>query len=259
GERVRRIAATRAMTEEDAWARVRAQADDDARRAAADIWLDNSGTPDATVAAVDTVWTARLIPFEANLRAGRPAERSARAVLTGPDRTWSGQAVRLIERVRYHAGRHIQRVDHIGSTSVPSLSAKDVIDLQVVCEDLSTAVEVAGSLTGAGLVRMPGRWWDAGRDGVEYDKAMACNADPGRAANVHVRPAGSPAWRDALLLRDWFRATPAAAAEYEALKRELVTLPHETIDDYAERKTPWMKDALARADAWAAGVGWSVA
>lgn len=258
GERVRRIAATRAMTEEDAWARVRAQADDDSKRAAADVWLDNSGTPEATLAAVDSVWTTRLVPFEANLRAGRRAERSARAVLTSPDPTWSGQAARLTERVGYHAGRRILRADHIGSTSVPGLAAKDVIDLQVVCEDLPTAEEVASSLTGAGLVRMPGRWWDTGRDGVAYDKAMACNADPGRAANVHVRPAGSPAWRDALLLRDWLRATPAAAAEYEALKRELVTLPHETIDDYAERKTPWMKDALARAEAWAARLSWSV-
>lgn len=257
GERVRRIAASRAMTEEDAWARVRVQADDDARRAAADVWLDNSGAPDDIVAAVDSVWTDRLVPFEANLRAGRRAERSARAVLAGPDPTWSAQAVRLIERVRHCAGQRILRVDHIGSTSVPGLAAKDVIDLQVVCKDLPTAEDVAGSLTGAGLVRMPGRWWDTGRDGGKHDKAMACNADPGRAANVHLRPVDSPTWRDALLLRDWLRATPSGAEEYEVLKRELVTLPHETIDDYAERKTPWMNDALARADAWAAQTGWS--
>ena len=258
GERVRRITASRAITEEDAWARVRAQADDEARRAAADVWLDNSGAPDETLAAVDSVWTHRLIPFEANLRAGRRAERSTRAVLASPDPTWSAQAVRLIERVRQCAGQRILRVDHVGSTSVPGLAAKDVIDLQVVCKDLPTAEDVAGSLKGAGLVRMPGRWWDTGRDGGEHDKAMACNADPGRAANVHVRPVESPTWRDALLLRDWLRATPSGAEEYAALKRELVTLPHETIDDYADRKTPWIKGALARADAWVARTGWSL-
>jgi dephospho-CoA kinase len=60
-----------------------------------------------------------------------------------------------------------------------------------------------------------------------------------------------------LLLRDWLRATPSGAEEYEALKRELVTLPHETIDDHAESKTPWIRDALVRADAWAAQTGWS--
>lgn len=256
-ERVRRIAASRAMTEEDAWARVRAQADDDARRAAADVWLDNSGAPDDTVAAVDSVWTGRLVPFEANLRAGRRAERSTRAVLAGPDPTWSTHAARLIERVRHCAGQLIVRVDHVGSTSVPGLAAKDVIDLQVVCEDLPTAEDIAGSLTGAGLVRMAGRWWDTGRDSGEHDKAMACSADPGRAANVHIRPVESPTWRDALLLRDWLRATRSGAEEYEALKRELFTLPHDTIDDYAESKTPWIRDALVRADAWAARTGWS--
>ena len=258
GERVRRITASRAISEDDAWARVRAQADDDARRVAADVWLDNSGSPDDTVAAVNSVWTDRLVPFEANLRAGRPAERSTQAVLAAPDPTWPAQAVRLIERVRHCAGRRILRVDHVGSTSVPGLAAKDVIDLQVVvCTDLLTAEEVAGSLTGAGLVRMPGRWWDTGRDGGEHDKAMACNADPGRAANVHVRPVESPTWRDALLLRDWLRATPSGVEEYEALKRELVAQPHETIDDYAGRKTPWINDALDGADAWAAQTGWS--
>jgi dephospho-CoA kinase len=87
---------------------------------------------------------------------------------------------------------------------------------------------------------------------------MACKADPGRAANVHVRPVDSPTWRDALLLRDWLRATPAAVGEYAALKQELAAQPHETIDDYAERKTPWIHGALARADEWAARTGWSV-
>jgi dephospho-CoA kinase len=258
-ERVRRIAASRAMTEDDAWARVRAQADDDARCAAADVWLDNSGSLDATLAAVDLVWADRLVPFEANLSAGWRAERSAQAVLVEPDPTWPAQAVRLIERVRHCVGQRVLRVDHVGSTSVPGLAAKDVIDLQVVCKDLPAAEDVAGSLTGAGLVRMPGRWWDTGRDGAEHDKAMACNADPGRAANVHVRPVESPTWRDALLLRDWLRATPAGVVEYAALKRELAALPHETIDEYAERKTPWINDALARADDWAARTGWSPA
>jgi dephospho-CoA kinase len=256
-ERVRRIVASRTMTEDDAWARVRAQADDDARRAAADVWLDNSGSRDDTAAAVDDIWASRLVPFEENLRAGRRAERSTQAVLADPDPTWPVQAARLVERIRRMAGPRALRIDHHGSTAVPGLAAKDVIDIQVLTEDLATAGELAGSLGEAGLVRLPDRWWDVGRDGAEHDKAMACNADPGRAANVHVRPVDSGTWRDALMLRDWLRATPAGVAEYAARKRELAALPHETIDEYAERKTPWINDALARADEWAARTGWS--
>ncbi len=256
-ERVRRIVASRAITEDEVWARVRAQADDEERRAAADVWLDNSEHPDVTLAEVDALWAERLVPFEANLRAGQRAERSQQAVLVEPDPTWPVQATRLIERIRRAAGERVLRVDHIGSTAVPSLAAKDVLDIQVLTDDLATAVEVAGSLGDAGLVRMSDRWWDVGRDGAEHDKAMACNADPGRAANVHVRPVNSPTWRDALLLRDWLRSTPVGVGEYAALKRELAALPHETIDEYAESKTPWVNDALARADEWAAQTNWA--
>lgn len=72
-ERVRRLVAHRGMTAEDAWSRVRAQASDDERRAAADVWLDNSGTPADLTAAVDDLWRARLVPYEENVRLGRPA------------------------------------------------------------------------------------------------------------------------------------------------------------------------------------------
>lgn len=148
-------------------------------------------------------------------------------------------------------------MDHIGSTAVPGLAAKDVIDIQVATTDLPAAVELAGDLRDAGLVRPPGRWFDVGRDGAEHDKGMAVNADPGRAVNLHVRPIETPTWRDALLLRDWLRATPSGAAEYAALKRRLAREPHETIDDYADAKTPWLNQALAQGDEWAARSGWT--
>ena len=256
-ERVRRVVADRGMSAEDAWARVRAQASDDARQAAADVWLDNSGERTGLLDAVDSVWTDRLIPFEANLRAGRPADRPRHAVLVEPDPGWPVQAERLVARVYRAAGGRAERVDHIGSTSVPGLAAKAVIDLQVVVADLDVAAGLAGDLADAGLVRMPDRWFDTGRDGREHDKVMACNADPGRAVNLHIRPAASPTWRDALLLRDWLRATPAGSAEYARLKRDLAARPHDSIDDYATSKTPWINAALARADRWAGQTGWS--
>ena len=49
------------MTEEDAWARVRAQATDEERRAVADVWIDNSGTREATIAQVDECWRERIL------------------------------------------------------------------------------------------------------------------------------------------------------------------------------------------------------
>ena len=59
-ERLRRLIDDRGMSEHDALARIRAQADDDQRRAAADIWIDNSGSRDDTLAQVDAAW--RTLP-----------------------------------------------------------------------------------------------------------------------------------------------------------------------------------------------------
>ncbi|MGH8837761.1 MAG: dephospho-CoA kinase [Jiangellaceae bacterium] len=258
-ERVRRLVTERGMDAEDAWARVRSQAGDAARRAAADVWLDNAGPPGAVLALVDIVWEQRMVPFEANLRAGRAAERPPRAVVVAPDPEWPVTAARLVARLRAVAGDRAHRVDHIGSTSVPGLPAKDVIDLQVVVDDMATATGVAEDLAAVGLVRLAGRWWDHARDGGTGDKAMVQNADPGQAVNCHVRPADSSTWRDALLLRDYLRDTPGASGDYARLKRELAAAPHDSIDDYAEAKTPWMLFTLATADAWADRTGWTSA
>jgi dephospho-CoA kinase len=120
-------------------------------------------------------------------------------------------------------------------------------------------IELADQMLEAGLVRMPERWFDVWRDGTEVDKAMACNADPGRPANVHFRPLDSPVCRDTLLLRDWLRANPDGAAEYAALKRRLAEAEYSTMDDYAVEKTPWVNDALVRAEEWAERTGWHLA
>jgi dephospho-CoA kinase len=59
-ERIRRLIDNRGMSADDAWARVRAQATDEERRAVADVWIDNSGTPEQTRAQVDAIWRERI-------------------------------------------------------------------------------------------------------------------------------------------------------------------------------------------------------
>lgn len=253
-ERVGRLAAGRGMDADDVRARVSAQASDDERRAAADVWLDNSGSSEDLRTAVDGLWSSRLAPFAINLAAGRTAARSTQAVLVDPSPEWDAAGQRLVARVARVAGERALGVEHIGSTSVPGLLAKDCIDLQVVVADLARAGDVADDLREAGLVRRAGRWWDGDSD-AGHDKALAQNADPGQMVNCHVRTADSPAWRDALLLREWLRVTPSGAEEYAALKRRLAAQPHVTIDEYADRKTPWMREALVRATGWAQSPG----
>jgi len=220
------------------------------------VWLENSGTRDGTLAAVDRLWAERLLPFEENLRTLRRAPRPRYAELVPPDETWPAQAERVAARVAAAAGDQARRVDHIGSTAVPGLAAKDVLDLQVVVHDIGTAGQVADGLAAAGLVRGEGRWWDNALDGTRRDKAIALNADPGRAANCHIRPLDSPVWREALLLRDWLRAHPDGIQEYAEVKLALARQRLASIDAYAAAKTPFISGTLARAERWAVQTGW---
>lgn len=151
-ERVRRLVGSRGMPEADARARIAAQADDEQRRAAADVLLDNSGEPGALEPVVRALWSERIAPFASNIRT-RTVVRPL-PVLVAPDPRWAGEAARLIARLQLVCGDRAVRVDHIGSTAVEGMPATDVIDLQVTVADLATADELAEPLAEAGFPRI---------------------------------------------------------------------------------------------------------
>ncbi|SHN38735.1 dephospho-CoA kinase [Cryptosporangium aurantiacum] len=221
---------------------------------AADVCIDTSVAADELGRAVSQVWSDRLVPFEANLRDGRRAPRRRQPVLSGSDPTWPVQARRLIARLVAAADGRILRVDHIGSTSVAGLPAKDLIDIQMVVADLDNAVEVAEAVRVAGFVRA-GRWTGLDQYGVEHPEEVVVDADPGRPVNINIRAVDAPVWRQALLFRDWLRATPPERMEYAALKRGLAA-DGTHVDDYSRDKMPWIHAALTRAARWAQRSGW---
>ena len=255
--RVARLVASRGMTEDDARSRVRAQAADADRQAAADVWLENDGPVDAVRAAVDRLWAERLVPYEANVRNRRVSRRPEVPTLVEPDPTWLEQAVRLCARVAAAAGDVARGVEHIGSTSVPGLVAKDVIDLQLGVDCLADADRVADALADAGFPRVEGEWWDTphGDDRATWPKRLHGCADPVRVVHLHVREVGSPGWRFALLFRDWLRAEPGERDEYAALKRRLAR-ESATATEYAVAKEPWFDGAWERARVWAERMRW---
>lgn len=255
--RVERLVRHRGMSPTDARARIRSQTTDRDRRAAADVLFTNDGPVVALHAAVDDLWP-RLVRFEANLRGRRPVRRDGPAQVVDPDPAWPAQFARLAARIRYAVGEEY-RIDHVGSTAVPGLPAKDVIDMQLTVPDLATADALADALAGAGFPAFPGRWRDRPKppvtDPEAGDKRLHGNADPGRPVHLHVRPAGSPGWRWSLLFRDWLRAEPAARAEYTARKRDLAARAP-TTSAYAEAKEPWFDGIADRVERWAAATGW---
>lgn len=261
--RIQRMAEHRNMSIEEARARMSAQAAREDRLAAADVVLENCGTPEELRHAVDALWGQRLTPFAVNLKELRIAPRTEGPVLAPADPAWAAQAGRLIARLQTVVPRDVLAVDHIGSTAVPGLDAKDVIDLQLSVRDLDAADRIAPLLANAGFPRWPGIIADnpkpAHPDPADWGKRLHGNADPGRPVNLHLRAAGSPGWRYALCFRDWLRADAAARADYVAEKRRVAGL-HETdrsTAGYAADKEGWFTGyAAPRMEAWVQRTGW---
>lgn len=252
--RVGRLA-QRGMAADDARARIRAQATDEQRRAAADVWLDNGGSDVELMAAVHDLWHQRLVPFERNVRTGVRVQRASALALVPSDPTWPAQAARLAARIARAAGERGRGVEHIGSTSVPGLVAKEVIDLQLGVDTLADADAVRSALVQAGFPHVAGNVIDNVHAEVDPDprrwrKRFHGGADPARVVHLHVREVDGPGWRTALLLRDWWRADPAERAVYGAEKRRLAALGL-SATAYAAAKEPWFAQALPRALAWA--------
>ncbi|MER6901443.1 GrpB family protein, partial [Amycolatopsis sp. NPDC000740] len=157
------------------------------------------------------------------------------------------------------AGSRLVRADHIGSTAVPGLPAKDILDLQLTVSSLDDADALAEALADAGFPRREGEWWDdpQGGDG-KWLKRFHQSADPKRPVNLHVRSTETPAWRLALLFRDWIRAHPDERDNYTEVK-EALARKHSadgTVEQYAEEKQGWVNEAFVRAEKWAAQSGW---
>jgi len=236
--RLARLAA-RGLPEPQARARMAAQADDTSRRAVADVWLDNAGSQVALAAQVTSLWDDRLAPFARNLAASRPALRG-RVELVAPRQQWAVEAARLSARLRWLCPD--ADVRHIGSTAVPGLIAKDVLDLQVEVATWSEVEALDGSMTRGGFVRRPDVSTDPVRPDLDPDpdqwrKRVNLSADPGRAANVHVRVAGTTAARAAVAFRDLLRTDGQARQAYAALKHRLAERHPDDVDAYAEGKT----------------------
>ena len=253
--RVARLIEYRGFTEADARARIAAQAKETDRRLVADVWLENSGSPDDLKQRALELWHDRILPFAHNLDAAVPA--ATKPLVVASDSTWPDQAVRIVNRLTTACGHRAVRIDHIGSTAVPGLDAKDVIDIQVTVPSLDVADELPDALLPAGYPRVPDVTADAAHtdDSAMWRKRFHASADPGRPTNVHIRVDGWPGQQFALLFRDWLIAEPSVRDEYLEVKHRAAEV-HGTTADYADAKEPWVDDAYRRAWQWAETTGW---
>ncbi len=168
---------------------------------------------------------------------------------------WPLEFQRLGTPLRSALGDLALRIDHIGSTAVPGLSAKDVIDVQITVATLDTRTLVVAIST------LGYRFWDditgdhlpPGRTDApsEWSKLYFSAPAGQRRTNLHVRQAGRANQRYALLFRDYLRADPGVTRAYAQVKEALARLHPEDFDGYYDVKDPVCDIILAAAERWA--------
>ena len=172
--------------------------------------------------------------------------------------SWRLEFRELGSGLRSGLGDVALRIDHIGSTAVPGLCAKDIIDIQITVALLGTAER--SLLSSLGYVKHPeiaGDHVPPEYDGPEADWAKFFFMQPAgqRRLNVHVRQAGKPNQRYALLFRDYLSSHSPVASAYGELKRRLaVSLVRD--EDYPDIKDPAVDLIYFAAEQWASTSCW---
>jgi len=171
-----------------------------------------------------------------------------RVVIVDYDPAWPGRFLEVGRVLRRTLGDLAFRIDHIGSTAVPGLAAKPVIDVQVSVRDLDPVDPFRLPLERIGYV------WHS--DNPDLTKRYF-REGPGRPrTHLHVRRAGSWAEQQALLFRDYLRTHSARATRYGNLKRRLAEAYGEDREGYTDAKSPFIWRTMVRADRWSQETGW---
>jgi GrpB-like predicted nucleotidyltransferase (UPF0157 family) len=172
--------------------------------------------------------------------------------------SWISDFHEIAAGLRKGLGELALRIDHIGSTSVPGLAAKDVIDIQITVaafdQNLLSAMLLLGYSQPEGIWRDHRPALASGPE-TEWEKWYFRPPPNQRRTNTHVRIQGRANQRYPLLFRDYLRTHPATAEAYAELKRRLA---HHLADPkmYPEVKDPAVDLIYLPAEDWAAAVGW---
>ncbi len=173
---------------------------------------------------------------------------------------WPEEFAAIASALHEALGELALRIDHIGSTAVPGLAAKDIIDVQVTVRDFTPDLEAA--FRRAGYSRLEynrdHRPPTGGGTDRDWEKQMYRPSPGARRMNLHVRRAGSANGRYALLFRDYLRAHPLASGAYAQAKTALAKHGPADWDLYYDVKDPICDIIMAGAEDWAASAGWHI-
>jgi GrpB-like predicted nucleotidyltransferase (UPF0157 family) len=169
-------------------------------------------------------------------------------VIVPYDPAWPAVFAKLGTSLRAALGDTALRIDHIGSTSVPGLDAKPIIDVQISVMSFDPLDAFRLPIEGLGYIFRA--------DNPELTKRYFRERPGDRRTHVHVRRAGSWAEQFALLFRDYMRAHGEDAQRYAEVKHRLAEEYGEDRHGYTEAKAPFLWEIMVKADRWSQHVGW---
>ncbi|NJD59927.1 MAG: hypothetical protein C3F13_13415 [Anaerolineales bacterium] len=172
--------------------------------------------------------------------------------------SWPAEFYKIGSALRQGLGELALRIDHIGSTSVPGLDAKDIIDIQVTVAALTETVRQAMLVLGyTPLEHIASDHRPAGAMGAEEDWQKWYFRPPQgqRPTHLHMRVQGRANQGYPLLFRDYLRVHPATAQAYAELKRRLAANLADP-ETYPDVKDPAVDLIYLAAEEWAAATSW---
>lgn len=188
--------------------------------------------------------------------------RSHPVVIVEYQATWANEFELIAADLRSTLGLRALRVDHIGSTAVPGLAAKDIIDVQVTVSNLADRITddllAAGFTTHKEMIRRDHLPPGFQPQELDWAKLFFMQRDGARRSNIHVRQAGRPNQRYALLVRDFLRAEARVAEAYGELKKRLAASLADP-DTYPDVKDPVADIIYVAAERWALANNWAPA
>ncbi len=177
------------------------------------------------------------------------------------DQRWPMEFHHIAVPLRKAMGDLAVRIDHIGSTAVPGLAAKDIIDVQVTVSSLDRKMLVP-ALAPLGYTLkedITGDHVPPGQDNQpeQWSKLFFRAPEGQRRTNLHIRQAGRANQRYALLFRDYLRADPRATGAYRQVKEALARLHPEDIEAYYDVKDPVCDIIIGAAEHWANAISYT--
>ena len=167
---------------------------------------------------------------------------------------WEREAEATIRQLRGLLGDLAEDIQHVGSTSVPGIMAKPIIDIAVAVRSFEAVLERREALEAAGFYYRT----DKIEDQLLFARGSYYTGEGEEQTHfVHVVLAGSEGWRDYLNFRDYLRAFPEEAGAYERLKLRLAAEHPEDMgrEKYLEGKRDFIRGIIEKANAWAEGAG----